>query len=139
MLKKQEHFEQSLRSKSLRIYGVKEKREENSFQSVLHMFNEKMKLNLNESDVESCYTIGKFGIDSNRPIIFKFYSRYHEHLAYNNKKILKKTGFIIREDLNPDQFKLLKAVVSEVGVSGKEERIMEQFSSSFLLEKLTVN
>ncbi|KAG5884313.1 hypothetical protein JTB14_018036 [Gonioctena quinquepunctata] len=119
MGRKQEKFEQSSRSKNLRIYGVKENRNEGCIQNIMEIINERMNLKVSESDVESCYRAGKFVADSNRPIMVKFYNRYHKHIFYNNKKLLKKTGIIIREDLTYEQIKLLKAAISRVGETGK--------------------
>ncbi|KAG5865066.1 hypothetical protein JTB14_011899 [Gonioctena quinquepunctata] len=119
MERKQEKFEQSLRSKNLRIYGVKENRNESCIQNIMAIINERMNLKVSESDVESCYRAGKSVTDSNRPIMVKFYNRYHKHIVNNNKKLLKKTGIIIREDLTYEQIKLLKAAISRVGETGK--------------------
>ncbi|KAG5870107.1 hypothetical protein JTB14_021424 [Gonioctena quinquepunctata] len=119
MERKQEKFKQSLPSKNLRIYGVEENRNESCIQNIMEIINERMNLKVSESDVESCYRAGKFVADSNKPIMVKFYNTYHKHIVYNNRKLLKKTGIIIREDLTYEHIKLLKAAISRVGETGK--------------------
>nr|CAH7734068.1 unnamed protein product [Callosobruchus chinensis] len=74
-----------------------------------------LKLNIERPGVENCFRVGAYQRDKNRPILLKFSSLYHKQLVYENKKLLKSSGTVIREDLTQGRLKLLKDAINKVG------------------------
>ncbi|CAG9817735.1 unnamed protein product [Phaedon cochleariae] len=118
LMNHQKKHEQIRRSRNLRIYGVEEKVNENITKSVLDIFTTKMKLKLDESSIEFCYRLKKKELNKTSPIMLRFSSNYFKNMVYNNKKLLKSTKIVIREDLTTEQLKIVSEAMKKVGASG---------------------
>ncbi|CAH1989193.1 unnamed protein product [Acanthoscelides obtectus] len=78
-----------------------------------------MKINVERPAIECCFRIGQYERDKKRPIVLKFSSMYYKQLAYDNKKLLKSSGMVIREDLTQYKLKLLKDAITKMGRNGR--------------------
>lgn len=119
MIANLDKHDQVIRSNNLRFYGILEKDNENILQVVKEILKNKMALNISEDDIEYCYRIGRMEKNKNRAILIRFYSAYHKNVVYKNKRSLKATGIVVREDLTTDQLKLLKVSLTKIGIDGK--------------------
>lgn len=126
---KLEKHEQVIRRKNLRIYGVKEVENENCLEVVLDVLNNKMKLAVKKEDIDNCHRYGKILKERNRPLLIKFSSACYKNLVYNNKKVLKNSGIVVREDLTEDQLNLLNTTLKKVDKIG---RVWTNFGTIFL-------
>lgn len=99
--------EQFSRLNNLRIYGVKEETEEDVESLVLSLFKNKLDIELSTGDIDKCYRIGE-SKNNSRPILVRFVTFKIRSEVYINKKKLKKTGFVIREDLTKYRLDLVK-------------------------------
>lgn len=115
--------EQYSRRNCIRIYGIPEDKGENTDDKVLSLFKNKMNLNVSIGDLDRTHRVGavpgdKSGTRSklmHRPIIVKFVSYQARNLVFSNKKLLKGTGKIIREDLTKIRLQLLKSAINKFG------------------------
>lgn len=115
-----ENLDQKFRNKSIILYGVKESRSENITKIVLDLANDKLKANIKDYDIEASYRLGKsHRANKHRPIIVYFTTVHTKQKIYNNKKYLKNTGIVMREDLAPDRLEILKLAVENVGQNGQ--------------------
>lgn len=91
--------EQYSRRNNIRIFGVAEVEKENIEDTILKVFNVDMKLNINPSHIDRCHRVGFKQGDNPRAIIVKFTSYKYKQLLYQNKRLLKGSKLIIKEDL----------------------------------------
>ncbi|KAK3933313.1 RNA-directed DNA polymerase from mobile element jockey [Frankliniella fusca] len=108
---KVDELEQYGRRNNLRIFGVPEKQKEDT-DSIVMEVSEKIGVHLNFSDIDRSHRVGRKG-SSDRPIIVKFVSYARRSEVFGNKKHLKNTKIIIREDLTVCRLQLLKEAVSK--------------------------
>lgn len=117
--RKQEKQDEIFRCRNILFYGIKENQGEVCSRTMLNLFADTMTLNIDEAGIESCYRIGRKTKNKNRAILVKFSSRYYKEIVYKNKKLLKQTKIVAREDLTPNKTKILKAALEKVGKNGK--------------------
>lgn len=113
--KKLDETEQYSRLNNLRVYGVEELEEENVEEVLIKLFKNKMKITISKDDIEKAHRLGPYNENTQRPIFVKFLSFKVRTAIYNEKKILKKTGFVIREDLTKYRLNLLKEAIKKYG------------------------
>lgn len=120
--RKCDELEQYTRRNSLRIYGIVETGTEDTSNLLIKFFAEKMKINISLSHIDRAHRIGAKaakGANSNnkpRPIIAKFVSYQTRATIFNNKRVLKNTGYTIKEDLTQARHQLLTLAVKKFGV-----------------------
>lgn len=140
LLIKNEKLEQMSKNKAIRIYGVKETKNESVDKVVLDIINN-MKVNTNGKDIiygmediENCFRIGKPLRGKPRPILVNFIHQSSKNLIYNEKKKLKGSGIVIREDLTKEKANIVKMALEKVGDGGNvwtnHGRIYAKVSSS---------
>lgn len=118
-----EHLEQYSRRNCIRIFGIQEKHNENLDEEVLKLFNNYLKQNIQLANIDRVHRIGKRSTqmsassDSSssrpRPVIVKFVSYRNRRAVWQDKKKLKGTGIVIREDLAPTRLELWKKAVEK--------------------------
>lgn len=109
-----DNSEQYSRRNNLRIFGVPEERNEDTSKVVTILCKEKLKLDISPDLMDSCHRLpGKE--PQHRPIIVKFLSHRVKKMISNNKKLLKGTKLVIREDLTQFRNSLMKAAVKKYG------------------------
>lgn len=128
-------MEQYSRRNNLRIYGVPESANELTDTVVMKICSEKLGVNVPFESIDCCHRLGK-AENGTRPILIKFVSRNCKDKVYNNKKKLKGTKIIVREDLTKKKAALMKEVQKKCGtvwtnscniytkIGGKIHRIM---------------
>ena len=110
-------LEQYTRSNNIRIYGLddrnKEKTAEETTRVVLNFLSNKLDIDLRDSDIDIAHRLGKFLKEGNRPVICRFASRLNKMRVMKNRRLLKRSVYVIKEDLTYKKQKLLQ-YVSEV-------------------------
>lgn len=91
---------------------------EKCIEKVLEVGNKKMGLNVKSVDIEYCYRIGNTNTGKCQPLMVNFFNRYHRRLVISNKKLLKGTKVVVREDLTSMQLALLKFAFAKVNKKG---------------------
>ena len=126
--KKTDENNQYSRRENIRIYGVEEQKvtTEDGFTKtletdnmclakVLSVFNSKMGLQINDTDIAAVHRLGKIdpSMKAGRAIIVRFVSRRVRDQVLMQRKMIFKTGIVITEDLSPKQYNLLTQVKSD--------------------------
>ena len=114
-----EDQEQYSRRNNIRVFGIEEKRGENTDQEIINLA-ERLGLGLTTSDIDRSHRTGrpnptnqqthggmKDGKLRPRPILVKFTSYRQRHAMISRRKQLKKTGVSISEDLSKFKLNLL--------------------------------
>lgn len=104
---KADDLEQQNRLENLRIFGIEEKKGENTNKLVLQLAN-KLKVKLPESSIGRSHRVGPVKEGKTRPIIVKFVSFADRKKLFMEKKHLKGTGITIKEDLTSIRQTVLK-------------------------------
>ena len=120
----QEEQEQYSRRNCLRIYGMPEKKDENSDDVVLQLVNSKLNLGfqVRESDLDRTHRIQPRkprteGAEQPRPLIVKF-ARYNvRQKVYAARMKLKNTRIYIREDLTRSRQELIRETLKCESIS----------------------
>jgi hypothetical protein len=114
--------EQYSRRNNIRIYGLPEDPRENTDGMVVSLFKDKLNITIDASDIDRSHRVGRqLTGDSlrggrSRPVLVKF-SRYRiREKIYANKKLLKNTGIVIREDLTAHRLELYHSAVGKFGI-----------------------
>ena len=112
-----DRVDQNSRNNSVGIFGITEEANENIMKKVLKIFNHKMNLNIKEDLIKECYRIGMKKVNEKaRSVVVAFYNRAPKECVYVNKKKLKNTGIVIREDITKLRLYLLNRAIEKVGV-----------------------
>lgn len=119
ILSKQESFERSRRSKNLILYGVIELQNENCMDTVLDIINSKLRLSINYRSLNNCYRLKSPDKNKIKPILIQMSTLHVKNLIFKQKKLLKGTGLVVREDLSPDMQALFKDAIQKVNKGGK--------------------
>ncbi|KAG5860767.1 hypothetical protein JTB14_009753 [Gonioctena quinquepunctata] len=82
---------------------------------ILQIFNTEMKLTIENSDVGSCYRLEKPNAKKSRPVLVNFFNGYTRQIIFSNKKYLKGTKYVIKEDLTKEQSTLFKMAIQKAG------------------------
>lgn len=112
--KENEALEQYSRRNSLRIYGIPKTKTENTDEIVMDLCKNKLNINVSSSVIDSSHRLpGKEG--AHPPLIVKFVSRNIKNLIFANKKKLKGSSVIIKEDLTRKRAQLYVSACSRYG------------------------
>ena len=105
----------------LLFMGIEEEREENTDQVILESCKDNPGITISESQLDHLHILGPpkvydKGKKGNHPIIAKFCSYRTRKLIFSNKKKLKKSGFVIYENLRKRRMELFKQAKKIAGV-----------------------
>lgn len=118
IIAKYDKFDSTLKRKSLRIYGLKETKNENCSKMTLELVTKKMEIEIENNNIESCYRVGKYDPNKVRPIFVKFVRLDVKRQIFKNKRKLKGTGIVIREELTKEKLEIVKAALNRIGNEG---------------------
>lgn len=104
---KVESLEQYSRINNLRLYGVKEEKDENIMAVVTKVCTDKLNITVRPEDIDIAHRL-RAKENGIRPIIIRFVNRTIKKLIYKNKSKLKGTKIVLKEDLTPFRVSLLK-------------------------------
>lgn len=110
--------EQMRRNNNIRIFGIREKENEDLRKEVLDLFNKTMKTNIRETDLKKCYRI-RPRVPSDKPsaVLVRFRNDAARRSVLKNRKQLRspnnKTEVQIKEDLTKDRLMLLKTATKK--------------------------
>ena len=98
----QNDLEQYTRSNNIRIFGIDDQNKEETAEEttgiVLKFLSNKLHINLRDTDIDIAHRLGKFQNNGNRPIICRFVSRNNKMRVMRNRRALKGSVFVIKED-----------------------------------------
>ena len=108
-----DNIEQYSRRQCLVFMGIEEEREENTDQVILEFCRDNLGIRILESWLDRSERLGppRFadkGKKVNCPIISNFWSYRTREFIFSSKKKLKKSGFVIYENLTKERMELLK-------------------------------
>nr|CAI5820471.1 unnamed protein product [Callosobruchus analis] len=98
------------------------------------MIESNMKFNISTSDIQLCYRIGKTNETKPRGIYLKLNSEEIRNKIYN-KKLVKGTGLVIREDISSLRVELFNLAVRKFGL--KQESSL-RFDFIYLFHYITM-
>uniref|UniRef100_A0A1Y1K9R3 Uncharacterized protein n=1 Tax=Photinus pyralis TaxID=7054 RepID=A0A1Y1K9R3_PHOPY len=116
-----DNMEQYSRRNCLKVFGLPETPQENTDEVLLDLFKNHMHLSISPSDIDRSHRTGRMDsiqTRSNskvkcRPIIVKFTSYNAREKVFKNKKLLKSSGVIIRENLTQLRANVLKSAINK--------------------------
>ncbi|CAH0563154.1 unnamed protein product [Brassicogethes aeneus] len=107
-----DNLEQEIRKNNIRIFNMPENQNENIKIDVINLINTKLNIKLT-NEIEMCYRIGI--INRNKPRgIFKFQDCKTKEKIFKNKKYLKGSGIVIKEDLTRTRNTLVEEAVKKL-------------------------
>lgn len=115
-------LEQYTRRNSIRVFGIKEVKGEDTDDQVIRVFKDKLGVDVSKGDIDRSHRVGEQPEPSQdgtvrwRPIIVKFVSYREKRKVYEKKKLLKGTRITIREDLTARRLEVWRAAVGRFGV-----------------------
>ncbi|KAI4470383.1 l1 transposable element-related [Holotrichia oblita] len=107
--------EQYSRRYNLRVYGIKEQKNEKVEEVIQNLLIEKFNIENPSQYIDVCHRISERKANSDRPIIVKFISQKTKTFVYRSKSKLKGSSIIIREDLTYLNLKKFKMLSEEYG------------------------
>lgn len=108
-----EHQEQTMRSSNIRVFGVKTDLNENIYEKMLNLFNNKLNVHISNVDIKKCYRISQ-KMPSTKPpaVLVRFSTDIARLKVLKNRKLLKNTGVLIKEDLTKSRLTLFNKAIS---------------------------
>jgi hypothetical protein len=136
-IRSNDESEQYSRRNSLRIFGIPEsKKNENTDQLVINLCKEKLGLDIPLHSIDCSHRLfAKEG--ATKPIIVKFVSRNTKKLIYENKRKLKGTRVVIKEDLTRMRHQLLNECIKKFGrnVWTNEGKVLAKYNNKVIIIK----
>lgn len=118
--KKYDYLDQHVKRNTLRFHGIldDDHSQENLLDTVLKVINDKLNITCEERDIENVFRVGKYDADSARPrtIVVNFSNGIIRTKIFNARKLLKKSGMSIFEDLTKIRYDLLLAAKRKLGM-----------------------
>nr|CAH7763580.1 unnamed protein product [Callosobruchus chinensis] len=112
---KVDSIQQHSKNNNIRLMGVKESGAENTLGKVKEIIANKLNVVLSENDVACAYRVGKKSENRPRHIIVEFESNSIKTNIYNNKRLLKGTGYVMKEDLTALRLRIVKEASDKYG------------------------
>jgi len=109
-----DELEQYQRRNSLRLFGVEESASEDT-DCIAIEIAKKIGVDLTVADIDRSHRVGPKRDGKKRPIIVKFVSYRKRREMFLQKKLLKRSGTTIREDLTKERMKVLRAALDRFG------------------------
>ena len=106
--------EQYSRMSNLRIYGVPEEPSEQVEAIVTDICINKLGVKISAADIDTAHRLGARE-GNHKPIIVKFARRSAREEIYSNKRKLKNSSIVIREDLTGKKAAAVRNLVDKVG------------------------
>lgn len=118
-----DNLEQYSRRSNLRLYGVPDQVNEDINGLVIGIISSKLKLDITLNDLDRVHRVGKKN-DNMKPraILIKFTNYQKRSLVYNNKRNLKGTSYVIREDLTRNRLEVYGQAVKKYGIRNVNTR-----------------
>lgn len=111
-----DQIDQGNRSTGLRIFNMDEKPAEETKTELIKLINTKMDINIKPDDIEACFRVGTKKKQERRGIYLKLSSLPIKQIIYANKKMLKGTGIVIKEDLTKARLDLVNQIAEKIGL-----------------------
>ncbi|CAH1968512.1 unnamed protein product [Acanthoscelides obtectus] len=115
MEQKLNNIQQHMRSNNLRLIQIPEAEGENLTDKVYDIFTNKMKVNINKSEITPVYRVGRRNDTKPRHVLVSFTDNSIKMATYNKKKFLKGTKIVIKDDLTPHRLKVVIAASDKFG------------------------
>nr|CAI5869083.1 unnamed protein product [Callosobruchus analis] len=112
--------ERRCKQNNLIVYGIEEGENETSVESedkLILLFKNKLSIDVAPNEIGRCHRIGKVKPGTCRPILVQFIAYKMKSLLYNKKKLLKKTPYVIKEDLTSENIRLMKSAIGRFGLT----------------------
>ena len=109
-------LEQYGRRNNLRFNGFAESESENTNEIIKDLAKDKLKITLQDSDIDRSHRVGKRGTDKPRAILVKFTNYNARKKVIKERKHLKGSRLSIHEDLTKQNQVLLKETAKQRGV-----------------------
>lgn len=109
-----ESQEQSVRNMNVRIQGIAVENGENVRDKMLSLFNNKLKLNIQNDNLKKCHRVPDKNPSNKHPaVLVRFATDTARLSVLKNKKLLKNSGISIKEDLTKTRLLLLNRAIRE--------------------------
>nr|CAI5846402.1 unnamed protein product [Callosobruchus analis] len=115
---RREIAEQQEKMANLILFKLPETAYENLTMKVIQLFRSELLPDFNKNDLTSCVRIGKKIDQRNRGVIVKFRTAQKKERVYNQKRKLKGTGIVVKEDLTYEKLKLMQAAIGKTSLKG---------------------
>ncbi|CAG9823999.1 unnamed protein product [Phaedon cochleariae] len=118
VLKRYDYLEQETKMSNLRLFNLEESESGNTKNEVIKLLNSKMQLQLKENDISVCTRVGKNTANNEKPrgIFMKLSNPSIQQMIYKNKKLLKGTGVVMKEDLTIHRLNLMKKAIEKTSI-----------------------
>lgn len=118
LYRKLDNFEQYSRRNCIRMFGIEESQREDPDDTVINVIKTKLNIDISKQDIDRCHRIGS--VKSNpqkkpRPLIVKFVSYRCRNMVFSNKRKLKGSNIVIREDLTKNRMDILNCAIEKYG------------------------
>lgn len=110
-----DNYEQYSRNLNVRIFGVPLQEGENVSEVMQDIFKKNLKINIKNSDIKKCYRVNAKTPRADKPpaILLCFNDDAARQLVLKNRKMLKSTGIVIKEDLTKRRLALMDNAVKK--------------------------
>ncbi|XP_044753586.1 uncharacterized protein LOC123312997 [Coccinella septempunctata] len=111
---KVDYLEQRAKNNNIRLIGIKESQEENLLTQVKKLFKDKLNITVAD-EITSVYRSGAANKNHPRHLIVVFKNSEYKNVIFKNKKLLKGSNIVMKEDLTHDRWKLVRESSEKYG------------------------
>lgn len=112
---KVDNVQQHTKRNNIRLMGLKVTKNENIVEKVTEIIKNKMKVDMNSHDVVAAYRVGRNTNDRPRHVVITFQDNKLRSIIFNKKKMLKGTGYVMKEDLTTYRLKIVNETSEKYG------------------------
>lgn len=110
-----DQMNQISKKNSLRFNGLPETDDENTIDVLVTFINNKLSLSCTKADIDCAFRVGQPNQEKPRTLLGVFTQGWRRSEIFNNKKILRNSGYSIFEDLTKPRYDALMAAKKKFG------------------------
>ncbi|CAG9812936.1 unnamed protein product [Phaedon cochleariae] len=115
LVKRSDQFEQLHKKNSLRIYGIVERDNENTPETIVEFINKELGVECSRRDLDMAFRLDQMSSEKPRAILVNFTSNILKNDIMSAKRKLKNSPISIYEDLSKSLYELLRKAKHKYG------------------------
>lgn len=112
---KLDSIQQHIKNNNIRLINFSETVNEDLHEKIISLFNNKLNVDMENENISSVYRVGRSNENKPRHVIISFKDNNKKMAVYNNKKLLKGSKIIMKEDLTINRLKCVTAASEKYG------------------------
>lgn len=114
-IQKVDLLEQRTKNNNIRIMGLKEQNNENTYDVVKNLIEQQFKVRMEDGDITAAYRVNQNTAGRPKHVVITFKDNKIKNKIFRLKKMLKGSKIVMKEDLTTERLKVMKDASDKYG------------------------